>query len=115
MQVINVRTLGLSTTISGLILAIDNIIGLFILPLSGKLSDKCKSKYGRRTPFIFVGTVVALTGMAGVAIAASRKILWLYIVFIVITLFAMAARCKHSASFSAEMARVFAAASAAAA
>lgn len=36
-QVINVRTLGLSTTISGLILAIDNIIGLFILPLSGKL------------------------------------------------------------------------------
>lgn len=89
-QVINVRTLGLSTTISGLILAIDNIIGLFILPLSGKLSDKCKSKYGRRTPFIFVGTVVAMTGMAGVAIAASRKILWLYIVFIVITLFAMA-------------------------
>ncbi len=89
-QVINVGVMGLGTTISGLILAIDNIIGLFVLPLSGKLSDGCKSKFGRRTPFIFLGTTVALVGLAGVAIAAAKSILWLYIVFIVITLFAMA-------------------------
>ncbi|MBO5005919.1 MAG: MFS transporter, partial [Clostridia bacterium] len=50
---------GLSQTISGAIMALDNILALFMLPLFGALSDKCKSKKGKRTPFILIGTVVA--------------------------------------------------------
>ena len=50
---------GLGQTASGVIMAIDNVLALFMLPLFGTLSDKCKSRFGRRTPFIVVGTVVA--------------------------------------------------------
>ena len=50
---------GLSQTVSGAIMAIDNILALFMLPLFGSISDKCKSKKGKRTPFILIGTVVA--------------------------------------------------------
>ena len=47
----------MSQTLSGGIMAIDNILALFMLPLFGKLSDKCNTKLGRRTPFILVGTI----------------------------------------------------------
>ena len=51
---------GLSQTVSGAIMALDNILALFMLPLFGALSDRCKSPKGRRTPFIVVGTIVAV-------------------------------------------------------
>ena len=50
---------GMSQTWSGVIMALDNILALFMLPLFGFLSDKHKSKTGRRTPFIRFGTLVA--------------------------------------------------------
>lgn len=51
---------GLSQTASGIVMALDNILALFMLPLFGSISDKCKSKSGRRTPFIRTGTVLAV-------------------------------------------------------
>ena len=51
---------GMSQTASGVIMALDNIVALFMLPLFGALSDKCHSKMGRRTPFILIGTIVAI-------------------------------------------------------
>lgn len=54
-----VNSFGLNQTWSGLVLAIDNIVALFLIPFFGVISDKTRSKYGRRTPFIVVGTVVA--------------------------------------------------------
>ena len=51
---------GMSQFWSGAIMALDNILALFLLPLFGTLSDKCKSKSGRRTPFIRVGTIAAI-------------------------------------------------------
>ena len=50
---------GMSQTLSGIIMALDNVLALFMLPLFGALSDKAKFKSGRRTPFILIGTVVA--------------------------------------------------------
>ena len=50
---------GLSQTWSGAIMAMDNIFALFLLPLFGALSDKFCSRFGRRTPFIVIGTLVA--------------------------------------------------------
>lgn len=52
---------------SGAIMAIDNILALFLLPLFGTLSDKTKTKRGRRTPFIIVGTVIAATALIGLS------------------------------------------------
>ena len=51
---------GLSQTVSGVIMALDNIVALFMLPLFGAISDKCHAKIGRRTPFILIGTIVAI-------------------------------------------------------
>lgn len=51
---------GMSQFWSGAIMALDNILALFLLPLFGTLSDKHKGKSGRRTPFIRVGTVAAV-------------------------------------------------------
>lgn len=45
---------------TGLIMAADNILALFLLPLFGGLSDKCNSKIGRRMPFILAGTALAV-------------------------------------------------------
>ena len=50
---------GMSQTWSGVVMALDNILALFLLPLFGTLSDKHKGKSGRRTPFIRFGTTVA--------------------------------------------------------
>ena len=50
---------GMSQALSGAIMALDNILALFMLPLFGAISDRCHSKRGRRTPFILVGTVLA--------------------------------------------------------
>ena len=50
---------GMSQTGSGVIMALDNILALFMLPLFGVLSDRCTNRYGRRTVFIVVGTVLA--------------------------------------------------------
>ena len=44
----------------GIIMALDNILALFMLPLFGALSDKTKSKLGRRMPYIIAGTLVSL-------------------------------------------------------
>ena len=51
---------GMPQTWSGLIMALDNILALFMLPLFGAISDRCKSPRGRRTPFILFGTIVAV-------------------------------------------------------
>lgn len=50
---------GLSQTWSGAIMALDNLLAVVLLPFFGSLSDKCRSRWGKRTPFIFIGTLLA--------------------------------------------------------
>ena len=49
-------TFGLGETVTGVIMALDNILALFLLPLFGALSDKTESNFGKRMPFIVFGT-----------------------------------------------------------
>ena len=51
---------GLPQSISGVVMSVDNILAVFMLPIFGALSDKVMTKFGRRTPFIVVGTVAAI-------------------------------------------------------
>ena len=53
-------TFHMNETISGAIMAADNVLALFLLPLFGGLSDKCKCKWGKRKPFILFGTIAAV-------------------------------------------------------
>ena len=54
---------GMSQTWSGIIMAADNVLALFMLPLFGAISDKCSHKKGRRTPFIVMGTLIAAVAL----------------------------------------------------
>ena len=54
---------GIGESISGVIMASDNVLALFLLPLFGGLSDKCTSRLGRRRPFILFGTLAAVALM----------------------------------------------------
>ncbi len=65
---------GMSQFWSGAIMAIDNILALFLLPLFGILSDKTKSKLGRRTPFIIVGTLIAATALISLSFVDSMQL-----------------------------------------
>ena len=58
---------GLSQTASGAIMALDNVLALFMLPLFGAISDRHNSKLGRRTPFILIGTLVAAVAFVGLS------------------------------------------------
>ena len=51
---------GMNQFWSGLVMAMDNILAVFLLPLFGAISDKVASRFGKRTPFIFVGTILAV-------------------------------------------------------
>ncbi len=51
---------GLPQSASGAVMSIDNVLAVFLLPIFGAISDKVNTKYGRRTPFIFCGTIVAI-------------------------------------------------------
>ncbi len=53
-------TFGMDESLAGTIMAADNVLALFLLPLFGGLSDKVNTKIGRRTPFILAGTAVAV-------------------------------------------------------
>ena len=53
------RTFHLSEDVTGVIMAADNVLALFLLPLFGKLSDRTGTKIGKRMPYILIGTVVA--------------------------------------------------------
>lgn len=64
------NTFHLNETISGAIMAADNVLALFLLPLFGGISDKCNSKLGRRRPFILAGTICAVVLMLGLPILA---------------------------------------------
>ena len=57
------ETFGIGESVSGVIMAADNILALFLLPLFGGLSDKCTSKLGRRRPYILFGTIAAVVLM----------------------------------------------------
>ena len=54
------NTFHLNETFSGTIMAADNFLALFLLPLFGTLSDKTDTKIGKRMPYILFGTGCAI-------------------------------------------------------
>ena len=65
---------GLSQTASGGVMALDNVLALFLLPLFGAISDRCHSRLGRRTPFILIGTIAAAVIFVGLSFADAAQL-----------------------------------------
>ena len=72
--VILTNKFGMSQTWSGVIMALDNVLAVFLLPLFGAISDKHKGKRGRRTPFIVVGTILAAVLLMGISMVDNAQL-----------------------------------------
>ncbi len=73
----------MSSTFTGVIMAIDNVLALFMLPLFGAISDKTNTKYGKRTPYIFIGTIFACVFFV-IATVVSELILFVVVLLLVL-------------------------------
>ena len=65
---------GMSQTASGIVMALDNILALFLLPLFGGISDRHKGKSGRRTPFVRTGTILAVVFLMLLSLADNAQL-----------------------------------------
>ena len=72
--VILTNKFGMSQGWSGVIMALDNILAVFMLPIFGAISDKCNTKYGKRTPFITIGTIIAAVAILGLSFVDNAQL-----------------------------------------
>ncbi len=67
------NTFHIGETWTGAIMAIDNVLALFLLPIFGHLSDRTQTRLGRRTPFILTGTVLAIFFMLLIPLSVRQE------------------------------------------
>lgn len=79
------NTFGIGETLTGVIMAADNVLAIFLLPLFGALSDKADTRLGKRMSFIVTGTVLAVIFLLLLPIA-DRKV---NMVLFIVSLFAL--------------------------
>lgn len=80
---------GIKETLAGLIMALDNILALFLLPYFGNLSDKVETRIGKRMPFILAGTIIASSLMLLLTLAIRMQNFSLFIAFLLALLLSM--------------------------
>ena len=87
-----IGTFGLSEGMIGTggIMALDNILALFMLPLFGSLSDRTNSRLGKRTPFVVFGTIAACACMILMPVGNAIHSLPTFMAGMFLTLIAMA-------------------------
>lgn len=83
------NTFGLGETVTGALMAMDNVLALVLLPVFGAISDKISTPLGKRTPFILTGTVLAVIFMMLLPLADNRQSLILFIAALFATLLSM--------------------------
>ncbi|HLR35843.1 MAG TPA: MFS transporter, partial [Tissierellales bacterium] len=83
------NTFQLGETLTGGIMAIDNVLALFLLPVFGALSDKVDTRLGKRTPFILGGTILAVIFMIVIPYADNSRNFALFFIALGIVLLAM--------------------------
>ena len=83
------NTFGLGETVTGAIMAADNVLALFLLPIFGALSDKVRTPIGRRMPFIITGTALAFVFLMILPFADNTMNLSLFVVGLFIVLISM--------------------------
>ncbi|MBQ3795530.1 MAG: MFS transporter [Butyrivibrio sp.] len=53
-------TFNLGETWTGVVMALDNVLALFLLPIFGTMSDLTNTKIGKRMPYILLGTALSV-------------------------------------------------------
>ncbi len=83
------NTFGMGETITGTIMAADNVLALFLLPIFGALSDKVSTPIGKRMPFILTGTTLAFVFLMILPFADNTKNIVLFVGGLFILLISM--------------------------
>ena len=83
------NTFGMGETVTGMIMAADNVLALFLLPIFGALSDKVKTPIGRRMPFILGGTAVAFVFLMVLPFAERTENVALFVIGLFLLLISM--------------------------
>ena len=83
------NTFHLGETVTGAIMAADNILALFLLPLFGSLSDRIDTPFGKRMPFILTGTGCAFVFLLLLPVADKQGSLPLFIIALFLVLVSM--------------------------
>lgn len=83
------NTFGMKETVTGTVMAMDNVLALVLLPIFGTLSDKVDTRMGKRMPFIVCGTMLAVIFMLLLPTADKAQNLTLFVVALFFTLISM--------------------------
>lgn len=73
------NTFGLGETVTGTVMAMDNVLALFLLPIFGAFSDKVDTPIGKRMPFIVIGTALAVFFLMMLGVAQQSQSLILFV------------------------------------
>ena len=84
------NTFHLNDVLIGAIMAMDNVLAVFLLPIIGTLSDKVNTPIGKRMPFILGGTAAAVALMMLLPYADAARNLPLFVIALGLTLLSMA-------------------------
>lgn len=75
---------GLAPVVAAFVMTWDNLLNIFIAPWAGAQSDKTWNRFGRRKPWIIVGTPIAIIGFALLPLAhLSAPSTWALVAFMV--------------------------------
>ena len=83
-------TFGLRSSVIGTVMTIDNIFAILLLPFLGALSDRTRTRLGRRRPYILVGSILALIFFVVVPYFNTLQILGLMMLAIILMNLSMA-------------------------
>jgi len=83
------NTFEISDTVAGVVMALDNVLALFMLPLFGMISDKTRTRIGSRMPFIVFGTIAAAVLMTIIPIADRYRSFTLFAISLGLVLICM--------------------------
>ncbi len=75
-----------SIAIIGLIMGLDNLVGVFVQPVMGNVSDNTRTKWGRRMPYIIIGIPVSAIFFALIAFETSIWSLLFFMFFFIVAM-----------------------------
>jgi len=83
-------TFHLNSTVIGIIMAIDNVFAIVLLPFLGALSDRTRTRLGRRRPYILLGSILAAAFFVLIPVSMAKEILALMMATVILMNLSMA-------------------------
>ena len=85
--------------IVGIMMALDNVVAIIIMPIVGRYSDRTKSKWGKRMPYIVIGMLLSIIVFPLIALMCLWNSLVGVIIFMLLFLVIMQAYRSPAVAF----------------